>query len=217
MNKKNKYHIINEDTEDTYDTTNDIEEAIKIAHLALTQDYYGGIASILELDTGKVIKQFTNKSGPVEEIPIVEDYTTTWKKTTKIQIGRVNKVFEKFNQLIAYLNDYPGIRIAYIETPKLTVGQHTYGPITIDVYLTFDSDGAWISRAKRNELMVLAGLLSEKYDVLEWKIGFDSVIKLPSHISSTLTTDKGVVHGPSRAIMKMTLAIEEPQYPESIK
>ncbi len=207
----NRYHITNEQDEDTFNSTDDLEEAVSMAKSSLSN--IGDLANVEE--KGKAIKQFTlNKSGSIEEVPIVEDYTTTWKKSTKIQINRVNKVLEKFNSLVVYLNDYPGIRIAYIETPKITVGQHTYGPIVLDIYLTFDSDGAWIPKKKRNELMVLAGLLSEKYDILEWKIGFDNHIKLPSHVSSMLTTDKGVVHSPPRAILKMTLAIEEPQYPE---
>lgn len=207
----NKYHITNEQDEDTFNSTDDLEEAISMAKSSLSR--VGDLANVEE--KGKVIKQFTlNKNGSIEEVPIVEDYTITWKKATKIQIGRVNKVFEKFNQLVGYLNDYPGIRIAYIETPKLTLGQHTYDPITLDVYLRFDSEGAWIPKKKRNDLIVLVGLLSEKYDILEWKIGFESQIKLPSHISPSLSVDTNKSLSQTSPILKMTLAIEEPQYPE---
>jgi hypothetical protein len=132
-----------------------------------------------------VIKQFTNKDGPTREIPIVEGYTTIWKKATNIQIDRVNKVFDRYLQLSKYLNEYEHFRIAYIETPKLTLGKHTYGPITLDVYLYADlgKQHSWIPKEVRNNAMVLAGLLSEKYHIINWQIGFPCHISLPSHVS----------------------------------
>lgn len=65
----NKYHITNEQDEDTFDSTDDIEEAISMAKASLSN--VGDLANVEE--KGKVIKQFTlTKNGSIEDVSIVE-------------------------------------------------------------------------------------------------------------------------------------------------
>lgn len=222
-----RFHITDENTEDTYDSVETLKEAIYSAKKVATQSVVGNLINVEDIETGKVVKQYKVVStGKAEEIIIEEpmatdaqkDYEKTWKSSTKIQIDRVSKILTRFNELVTFLNDYEGVRIAYIETPKVTVGKHTYGPITLDVYLRFDvpKDTVWIPKSKRNDLMVLVGLLSEKYDIIKWETGFSCHIVVPSHVGSICwqkepkDTEKELLE--SSPILKITLAIEEPKF-----
>jgi hypothetical protein len=65
-----QFHIINEDTEDTFASTNNLQDAIQVAREAARQGQAGELVSILE-PGGKAVRQFVRMpDGSVAEQPI---------------------------------------------------------------------------------------------------------------------------------------------------
>jgi hypothetical protein len=65
-----QFHVINESTEDTYESTENLQDAIRVAREAARQGQAGDAVSILE-SGGRAVRQFVLLAdGTVAEQPI---------------------------------------------------------------------------------------------------------------------------------------------------